>query len=152
MKEGAYAITLDEKKCRGTRWVLLSIDRHTTVLFNVFEIEYIPQEVLNKIKDKSITHNIFRILDNESVRCDIYFIAFIEYILAGKNLLDYINLFSTNDYKKNDKIIYTYLKDKYERRSKSGFCLRWTDETSNCLLYETKYNDLMSQKYKKAFN
>ena len=113
-----------KKKCRETRWVLLSIDRHTAVRFNVFEIEYIPQEVLNKIKDKSITHNIFRILDNESVRCDIYFIAFIEYILAGKNLLDYINLFSTNDYKKNDKIIYTYLKDKYEKRSKSGFCLR----------------------------
>ena len=50
MKEGAYAITLDEKKCRGTRWVLLSVDRHTAVRFSVFEIEYIPQEVLNKIK------------------------------------------------------------------------------------------------------
>ena len=26
---------------------------------------------------------------------------------------------SPNDYKKNDKIIYTYFKDKYDRRSKS---------------------------------
>ena len=29
--------------------------------FDSFRIEYIPQEVLNKIKDKSITHNIFGI-------------------------------------------------------------------------------------------
>ena len=32
--------------------------------------------------------------------------AFIEYMLAGKTLLDYTNLFSPNDYKKNDKILY----------------------------------------------
>ena len=35
--------------------------------------------------------------------CEIYCIAFIEYILAGKTLLNYINVFSPNDYKKNDK-------------------------------------------------
>ena len=108
-----------KKKCRETRWVLLSIDRHTAVRFNVFEIEYIPQEVLNKIKDKSITHNIFRIQDNESIMCGFYCIAFIEYMLAGKTLLDYTNLFSLNDYKKNDKIRYKYFEDKYGRRSKS---------------------------------
>ena len=46
-------------------------------------------------------------------------IAFIEYMLAGKTLLDYTNLFSLNDYKKNDKIIYKYFKYKYDRQSKS---------------------------------
>ena len=51
--------------------------------------------------------------------CGIYCIAFIEYMHAGKTLLDYTNLFSLNDYKENDKIIYKYLKDKYVRRSKS---------------------------------
>ena len=30
-------------------------------------------------------------------------------MLAEKNLLDYSNLFSPNNYKKNDKIIYKYL-------------------------------------------
>ena len=35
-----------------------------------------------------------------------YYIVFIKYMLAGKTLLDYTNLFSLNDYKKNDKIIY----------------------------------------------
>ena len=40
-------------------------------------------------------------------------------MLAEKTLLDYTNLFSLNDYEKNDKIIYKYFKDAYDRRSKS---------------------------------
>ena len=44
--------------------------------------------------------------------CGFYCITFIEYILAGKALLDYTNLFSLNGYKKNDKIIYKYFKGK----------------------------------------
>ena len=34
-----------------------------------------PEEVLNKIKDKSITQDIYRIQDNESVMCGFYCIA-----------------------------------------------------------------------------
>ena len=49
--------------------------------------------------------------------CGFYCIAFIEK-LAGKTLLDYTNFFSPNDYKKNDKIIYKYFKDKYGRGCK----------------------------------
>ena len=51
--------------------------------------------------------------------CLDYCIGFIEYMLAGKILLDYTNLFSPNDYKKNGKIIYKQFKEKYGRRSKS---------------------------------
>ena len=100
-------------------WVSLFIDKNLAVYFDFFGVAYNPQEVLNKIKDKSITHNIFRIQDNESIMCGFYCIAFIEYMLAGKTLLDYTNLFSLNDYKKNDKIISKYFKGKYDRRSKS---------------------------------
>ena len=32
----------------------------------------------------------------------------LQYMLTEKSLLDYTNLFSSNDYKKNDKIIYKY--------------------------------------------
>ena len=38
--------------------------------------------------------------------------SFIEYMIAGKPLLDYVNLFYPNDYKKSDKIIHKYVKDK----------------------------------------
>ena len=47
-----------------------------------FRIECIPQEVLNKIRDKPITHNMTR--DNECVMDGSYCIAFIEYIIAEK--------------------------------------------------------------------
>ena len=53
----------------------------------------ISQKVLNKITDKSITQNTFRIQDNESIICGFYCIAFIEYIFDGKVFLDYTNLY-----------------------------------------------------------
>ena len=36
---------------------------------------------------------------------DTFCIEFIDFMLKGKNLLEYPNLFDTNEYKKNDKII-----------------------------------------------
>ena len=87
------------------------------IYFDSFGTEYIPQDLLNKIKDTSITHNTFRMQDNESIMCGFYFIAFAEYMLAGNTFLDYTNLFSPNDYKKKDKIVHNYFKDKYSRRS-----------------------------------
>ena len=90
----------------------LFIDINTALYFDSFVNEYILQEILKKIKHKSITHNIFRIQDNESIMCGFYDIAFIEYVLSGKILLDYTNLFPPNDYI-YDKIVYKYFKDKY---------------------------------------
>ena len=41
--------------------------------------------------------------------CGFYCITFAEDMLPVKTLLDYTNLFSPNNYKKNDKITYKYL-------------------------------------------
>ena len=38
----------------------------------------------------------------------ILWIGFIDFTLKGKSLLDYTNLFSLNEYKKDDKIILEY--------------------------------------------
>ena len=67
MKNGAYVINLNDKKSKGTDWVSLFIDKYTAIYFDSFGIEYIPQEVLNKIRDKSITQNIFRVQDDSNV-------------------------------------------------------------------------------------
>ena len=67
-------------------------------------IEYVPQEVSNKIKDKSITHDILRIQDKDSIMCGFYCIPLIEYMLLGKAILDYNNLFYPNEYEKNNKL------------------------------------------------
>ena len=41
------------------------------------------------MKDKLTTQNIFRIQSNDHFMCGLYCIAFIEYIIAGKNFIDY---------------------------------------------------------------
>ena len=40
--------------------------------------------------------------------CGYFCIGFIDFMLKGKSLLDYTNLFSPNDYGKNDKTIVKY--------------------------------------------
>ena len=103
IKDGAYVIHLDDKNSKGTYWVSVFIDRNKTVYFHSFGIGYFPQEILDKIRDESITHNIFRIQDNESIMCGFYCIAYRRYAYRIKICLDYTNLFSWNDCKENAK-------------------------------------------------
>ena len=84
------------KKSKRTHWSSIIIGRNTALQFDSFRIEYIPKDVLNKFKDKSITHNIFRIQSD----CELYCIAFIKYMIEGRTLLDYTNLFSLNYHNK----------------------------------------------------
>ena len=62
-----YIINLDNKRSKGTHGVSQFINRNTVMYFDSFGIKYIPQEVLSKIKDKFITHNIFRIQSVDSI-------------------------------------------------------------------------------------
>ena len=48
---------------------------------------------------------MFRIETYDSIMCGYICIECINYILKCKTLLDYTNLFSPNDFKKNDRII-----------------------------------------------
>ena len=41
-------------------------------------------------------------------------------MIAGKSLLEYTNVVSFNDYPKNGKIIYKYLKNKYGKRKRKS--------------------------------
>ena len=49
--------------------------------FDSLGIEYILPEVLNRIKDKSITHDIFRIRSDDSIICKFYCIALIAVVI-----------------------------------------------------------------------
>ena len=40
--------------------------------------------------------------------CEYFCIEFIDFMLKGKSLLEYTNLFSPNEHKKNDKITLKY--------------------------------------------
>ena len=61
---------------QGIHWVSLFIDKNRAVYFHSLGTEYIPQEVLNQIRDESITHNMFRTQDNDSnMMCGFYCIV-----------------------------------------------------------------------------
>ena len=70
-KDRVHVINFYDKNSKEDHWVSLFIDRKTAGYFNSFGIEYFPPEVLNKIRNKSITHNIFRIQDNKFIMCGI---------------------------------------------------------------------------------
>ena len=81
------------------------MNANNTVYFDSFGVEHIPEEIKKFIGNKNIVANIYRIQAYDSIRCGYFCIGFIDLMLKGKNLLDYTNLFSPNDYEKNDKII-----------------------------------------------
>ena len=56
-----YIINLDDKQSKGIDWVSSFFDKNTDLYCQSFGNEYIPQGVSYRIKDKSITHNIFKI-------------------------------------------------------------------------------------------
>ena len=104
IKKGAYVINLDKYENTGKHWVSLFVKPKYTVYFDSFGIEYIPKEI-NKFINNDIKSNIFRIQAYYSIMCGYFCIEFINYMLKGKTLLDYTNLSSPNDFKKNDQVI-----------------------------------------------
>ena len=73
--------------------------------FDSFGVEPVPKEIIKFIENKDIIAKIFRLQAYDSIMCGYYCIEFINYMLKGKTLLDYTNLFSPNDFKKNDQVI-----------------------------------------------
>ena len=68
--------------------------------FDNFGIEHIPKEIKRIIGNKNIQANIFRIQAYDSIMCECFCIGFINFMLSGKNLTDFTNLFFPNDFKK----------------------------------------------------
>ena len=104
IKKGVYVINLDEYENTGTHWVSLFVKPKYTVYFDSFGVEHIPKEI-NKFIHNEIKSNIFRIQAYDSIMSRYFCIEFINYLLKGKTLLYYTNLFSPNDFKKNDQAI-----------------------------------------------
>ena len=77
------------------------------IYFDSFGVEHVPKEIIAFINNKNI-RNIFRIQAYHSIMCGYFCIGFIDFMLAGKTLTEYTNLFSPNNFKKNDDIILNY--------------------------------------------
>ena len=107
IKDGAYEINLDEYSHTGTHWVALwvseasptDIDNSDNVTyFDSCRVEHIPKEIKSFISNKNIKTNIFRIQAYDSIMCGYFCIGFIDFMLAGKTLTEYTNLFSPNNF------------------------------------------------------
>ena len=81
---------------------------YDAIYFDSFGVEHIPKEILEFIGNKYVITNIYRKQVYGSLMCGYFCIGVIDFMLKGKSLLNYTNLFSLNDYEKNDKIILKY--------------------------------------------
>ena len=107
-KDGTNIINLDEYSDIGTHWVILYVQNNDVTYFDSFGVKHIPKEIKTFISNKNIKTNIFRIQAYDSIMCGYFCIEFIDFMLAGKTLTDFTNLFSPNNFKKNNDIILNY--------------------------------------------
>ena len=78
---------------------------------NSFGVEHIPKEIKEFIgRSLSITTNIIRTQAYDLIMFRYFCIGFIDFMLAGKKLTDYTDLFSPYGFKKSDNIILSYFK------------------------------------------
>ena len=97
IRDGAYVVNLDDYSDIGTHWVALYIININVTYFDSFRVEHIPKEIKNIISNKNIKTNIFRIQAYNSIMCGYFRIGFTDFMLAGKSLTDFTNLFSSNN-------------------------------------------------------
>ena len=112
IKNGGYVINPDQYYDIGTHWIALYVNKETFKYFDSFGIEHIPKKVKKFIGNRNIISNIYRIQNYDSVMCGYFCIGFIDYMFKGKSLIDYTDLFSPNNFKKNDDIILKYFLNK----------------------------------------
>ena len=86
-------------------------NNNSVTYFDSFSVEHIPKEIKAFINNKNIIANIFRIQAYDSIMRGYFSIGFIDFMLAGKTLSEYTNLFSPNNFKKNDDVILNYFMD-----------------------------------------
>ena len=90
----------------GTHWIALY--GNNIIYSDSFGVRHIPKEIKQFIGNKNIITNTYKIQAYNSIVCGFFCIGFINFMLKGKSLLDYKNLFPLNNYEKNDNITLKY--------------------------------------------
>ena len=92
----AYVANTQEHADVGIHWIDLCVLNNDFNYFDSFGIEHIPKEFLQFSVNKNMQ------ADN-LIMCGYFCIGFINCMLAGKTLIDFISLLSPDDFKKSDK-------------------------------------------------
>ena len=84
------------------------VNDNNVTYFDSFGVENIPRDIKKFIAHKNIITNIYRIQAYDSIICGYFWLGFINFMLKGKILLHYKDLFSLNNYEMNDKMIFLF--------------------------------------------
>ena len=58
LKNGVYVINLDHSENTGTHWVLIFVRKNEVIYIDSFGVEYIPKEIMERIRNKNIKTSI----------------------------------------------------------------------------------------------
>ena len=94
----------------GTHWIALYVKNNEVIYFDSFGVEHVPKEIKRFTGHKNIKTNIFRIQADNSIMCRYFCVRIIDFMLAGRSLIDFTNLFCPYDFQKNDDIILSNFK------------------------------------------
>ena len=84
------------------------VNTKTVTHFDSFRAEHIAKEIKKFVNNKSTIRNTFGLQAYDSVMCGYFCIVFIDFILQDNILADFTNIFSPNNFKKNNDIILNY--------------------------------------------
>ena len=84
------------------------MNSNTMIYFASFGVKHIQKEIENFTGNKNVITNIYEIQAFVSKRSKYFCTGFILFTFKGESLTGFTNLFSPNDFKKNDKLILNY--------------------------------------------
>ena len=109
IKDRAYVINLDEYESIGAHWVACMRMVIMWYVLITLELNIFRKKLEKIIDNRNIGTSVFRVQAYDSIMCGYFCIGFTYFMLRGKRLLDYNNIFSSEIYERNDKTILKYL-------------------------------------------
>ena len=77
--------------------IALYVKNNEITYFDSFGVENVPKEMKRFIGHKNTKTSIFRIQADNSIMCGYFCAGFIDFMFAGRSLIDFTRLFSPND-------------------------------------------------------
>ena len=86
--------------------IALYVKNNEIICVDSFGVEHVAKKIKRFIGHKNIKANIFRIQADNSIMFGYFYTGFIDFMFAGRSLINFTSLFSPCDFKKNyDKIL-----------------------------------------------
>ena len=90
IKEWTYLINLDKYKSIEMHCIVFYLNGENVLYICSFGVQHFPKQTKKFVGDKNVATNIYRIQTKSRYVCT----EFVNFMLKGKILLDYTNIFS----------------------------------------------------------